>query len=387
MFALVLSFLSITSAAVLRRVTLEPSVNTFSSSLWQQEPALDADIVNAIFVIQRDTKVVDKFEQQLLDISNPVSPNYGKWLTKEEVIAQIAPSAEKLEIVNDFLAAHNILDNNIRVSDFQDKIFVKMPVKVASEMLATEFARFRSVENSKIVILRATRAYSLPEGVAQAVSLVDDILRFPSIRRSHLIPPGNETVKATDPFASCGASCNGFTTPAVLEQAYSFTPVSKAATGNSVAVAEFQYQYYDNADLQSFSKACGVTTTVDTTIGGNTPLVCNVGCVEALLDIEYIGAITNPIPLTTIYSGTYSLLDWVDGLISMKNPPLVNSVSYGNDEVQQTSTAYMQECNTQFMIAGSMGLSLLFASGDQGVWGRTGVGATFNPGVSWPCLL
>jgi tripeptidyl-peptidase-1 len=65
--------------------------------------------------------------------------------------------------------------------------------------------------------------------------------------------------------------------------------------------------------------------------------------------------------------------------MAMKSPPLVNSVSYGNDEVQQTSTEYMQECNTQFMMAGSLGLSLLFAAGDQGVWGRSGVGATFNP--------
>lgn len=59
--------------------------------------------------------------------------------------------------------------------------------------------------------------------------------------------------------------------------------------------------------------------------------------------------------------------------------PLVNSVSYGNDEVQQTSTEYMDECNTQFMAAGTMGLSLLFAAGDQGVWGRSGVGSTYHP--------
>ena len=88
-------------------------------------------------------------------------------------------------------------------------------------------------------------------------------------------------------------------------------------------------------------------------------------------------------------------------VISLPNPPLVHSVSYGNDEVQQTSVQYMDSCNVQFMIAGSMGLSILFASGllpfvytqyldesnyhftnvsgDQGVWGRSGVGATFNP--------
>jgi tripeptidyl-peptidase-1 len=74
-----------------------------------------------------------------------------------------------------------------------------------------------------------------------------------------------------------------------------------------------------------------------------------------------------------------SLLDWVDQVMAMPNPPLVHSVSYGNDEVQQTSVDYMEACNDQFMAAGNMGLSILFASGDQGVWGRSGVGATYNP--------
>lgn len=136
----------------------------------------------------------------------------------------------------------------------------------------------------------------------------------------------------------------------------------------------------DNADLKAFGNACKVTSTVDATIGGNNEKVCEKGgCVEALLDIEYIEAVANPIPLTVIYLSTYSLLDWVDQIISMANPPLVHSVSYGNDEIQQTSVQYMQSVNEQFMVAGSLGLSILFASGDQGVWGRSGVGKTYNP--------
>jgi hypothetical protein len=66
----------------------------------------------------------------------------------------------------------------------------------------------------------------------------------------------------------------------------------------------FLFYIDDNADLKSFSTACSVTATVDTTIGGNNEAVCNAGCVEALLDIEYIEAVANPIPLTVIYSAT-----------------------------------------------------------------------------------
>jgi len=147
-----------------------------------------------------------------------------------------------------------------------------------------------------------------------------------------------------------------------------------------MSVAEFQYQYWDQADLTAFNGACDTDASVTTTIGGNNERICTAGgCVEALLDIEYIGAVANPIPLTVIYSSTFSLLDWVDQIISLENPPLVHSVSYGNDEVQQTSYEYMQTTNVQFATAGALGLSILFASGDQGVWGRSGVGKTFHP--------
>ena len=61
----------------------------------------------------------------------------------------------------------------------------------------------------------------------------------------------------------------------------------------------------DNTDLNTFGTACGVTAQVDTTIGGNNEKPCMAGgCVEALLDIEYIEAVAYPIPLTVIYSST-----------------------------------------------------------------------------------
>lgn len=270
--------------------------------------------------------------------------------------------------------------DNIKVNKLRNLIQVEMPAKVAAEVLRTEFAMFRSILQRDVVLPRITKPYYLPEEVANVVSIVDDIMRFPALRnppRAYGAEIGNT---ADDEFASCGTKCNGYTTPAVLKSRYGFQQVSSVAAGNSMSVAEFQFQYYDNTDLKAFSNACGVTATVDTTIGGNVEQICEAGgCVEALLDIEYIEAVANPIPLTVIYVAQYSLLNWVNQVLEMDNPPLVHSVSYGNDEVQQTSVEYMNSVNEQFMIAGSMGLSILFASGDQGVWGRSGVGKTFHP--------
>jgi len=136
--------------------------------------------------------------------------------------------------------------------------------------------------------------------------------------------------------------------------------------------------------LEEFSSQCGIdTVTVSSLVGSNSESYCTWGlehCIESLLDIEYIGAVAQPIPLTVYYFSSYSLYDWIENLNDNSDPELVHSVSYGNDEAQQTSNDYMYSCNTDFMKVGARGVSILFAAGDQGVWGREGTsGSIFHP--------
>ena len=55
------------------------------------------------------------------------------------------------------------------------------------------------------------------------------------------------------------------------------------------------------------------------------------------LQIEYIKAMSQGTNLTVIYGKRYSLLTWATRITSMDSPPLVHSVSYGNDEKQQVA--------------------------------------------------
>jgi tripeptidyl-peptidase-1 len=142
-----------------------------------------------------------------------------------------------------------------------------------------------------------------------------------------------------------------------------------------MAVAEFQGQYFKPDDLAAFSEACHRDVNVSEVIGDERPIPG----VEAELDIEYIRAVSPGTPLTVVYSSTYSLLNWVTEITSLPDSPAVHSVSYGNDEKQQTGASYIYTCNTAFMKAGAAGLSIIFASGDQGVCGRRGCGGFLRP--------
>jgi len=149
-------------------------------------------------------------------------------------------------------------------------------------------------------------------------------------------------------------------------------------------VAEFQGQQFDYTDLNGFATQCNSTTyKVDLRSGTNSEAHCSIyeeACIESLLDIEYASGLTQPIPLADYYSDTYSLLDWAQTVDGDTGAPAVHSVSYGNDEIQQTSNAYMFQCNDEFQKITARGITIIFASGDQGVWGRSGTTTGhFNP--------
>ena len=177
-------------------------------------------------------------------------------------------------------------------------------------------------------------------------------------------------------------------TPAVIAERYNLPVPSTAATGSNLAVSEFQGQVWDQKDLDTFAGNCKQSVTWNVTVNhengtispGNVckiPIIGTQACGEALLDIEYAKGIAGPaIPLTDIYAGGYNLLKWSQSVeaIDDANKILVHSVSYGNDEAQQTGADFMEQCNAGFMKIGVRGVSILFASGDQGVCGRSGCG-------------
>lgn len=79
LFAILLVALAVAARAA--DVRMEPSVNVFSSSKWLKEKqSIENDVIQTTFVLKHDKSATTEFERTLLDISNPKSPNYGKWL-------------------------------------------------------------------------------------------------------------------------------------------------------------------------------------------------------------------------------------------------------------------------------------------------------------------
>lgn len=168
----------------------------------------------------------------------------------DAVRAKLAPKADHFKAVTDYIWNFGVTE--VKTNAAKDLITVTMPVTVANQMFNTEFAKFTSVVRRDLSVHRVTKPYSLPAEIADKVSIVDDVLRFPSIRQNHRV--FGAEAQADDEFGSCGVKCNGYTTPAVLEKAYSYSRLNSSAVakGNSMSVAEFQLQYckfFENATL------------------------------------------------------------------------------------------------------------------------------------------
>jgi tripeptidyl-peptidase-1 len=225
---------------------MEPSIKTFSSFMWKRaglRAGKDDTQIQVVFALKHDKSKRDSFEKLMLDISTPKSSKYGQHLSKKEVTDFLAPSQENLRKVRDYVSGFN--PKMVSVSAHQDMIHVTLSVVEAERMLNTELAAFTSRDNRDITIVRATGPYYLPHEIAPMVNVVDNVVRFPSIRKTQLVEtsaPAFGDVGADAEFSSCGAKCIAMTTPAVLQKRYGYPTLDSkdVASGNGMSVAEWR---------------------------------------------------------------------------------------------------------------------------------------------------
>ncbi|XP_067420744.1 tripeptidyl-peptidase 1 isoform X1 [Emydura macquarii macquarii] len=109
---------------------------------------------------------------------------------------------------------------------------------------------------------------------------------------------------------------------------------------------------------------------------------------EASLDVEYIMS-TGANISTWVFSNAgrhesqEPFLAWLLLLSNMSSLPWVHSVSYGDNE-DSLSRAYMERLNVEFMKAAARGLTVLFASGDEGAGCRKVAGGSHAFQPSFP---
>ena len=164
------------------------------------------------------------------------------------------------------------------------------------------------------------------------------------------------------------------TTPLTIRALYNVGSAIGSSSNNSVAVVEFQGYHYNYNDLEIQWQKYDIEPCKITNVPSNQP---SGDGLEAELDTQYISSIGQRIPMTVWYSdGSLgdALMEWTTTVLNETNPPLLFSVSYFYPEAH-FGASYISRLNTNLAAMGTRGISLLFASGDDGAGG----GCTTGP--------
>lgn len=145
---------------------------------------------------------------------------------------------------------------------------------------------------------------------------------------------------------------------------------------NSQAIANFMGIGVSEEDAKLFRYAMGIRGQPPVKyVGANAP----VG-VEGNIDLQWIQAIGDNVPTTSwstpgMVPAHEPFLEWLVSLANASDPPLVHSVSYGENEEDYTA-AYELRANMELAKLGMRGISVLVATGDTGIQGAAQDGGT-----------
>ncbi|KAJ3481806.1 hypothetical protein NLG97_g7732 [Lecanicillium saksenae] len=309
-------------------------------------------------------------QDKLADIADPASPNYGKWLSTEEIAEYTAPAEADVAAVKSWLASAGISEVTMPTNDWLE---FSVPVSKMESLLGSKYQWFVNVETGEKV--PRTIEYSVPQNLHSLIDVVT-----PTTALYHDQGPVKSNAKAAALQIS----------PKFIRNTYN---VDYTGTGNTlIATTGFVGYGANHTDYLDFSRRFqpGMKDFTDVSIGSGQNNE-DASTFEGNLDTQYAGAIAYPNPAQFIANPPESdnngfadaMLGLGTYLNSAKNPPSVVSVSYGGEE-QHFSSSYLDRVCNEYMKAGAKGISILISSGDSGVGGRNEETCPDGFYATWP---
>ncbi|EJF64904.1 subtilisin-like protein [Dichomitus squalens] len=353
---------------------------------------------------------LQNLEAYLLDIADPTSPNYGKHWPADKVTDTFRPSKTTVDVVHSWLAVDNGISlDNIQLSRNGDALHVNVTIAEAERILGAEYNIYRHGKTG-IERVGCHQGYALPEHVSKHVDIVWPTVHFGNsvvTRRdasaSSLLHVEHESGATTQPISEAeleASGCDEAVTIECLRDLYHFDYEPLAADRNTIAVAEFEANIVQPADLDLFFQTYApdrvgqVPTLVSIENGTNSP-PGSLG--EATLDFDLVmgllsakqevkqyavgttNANQNPVDeLLGAFDASFCERDGVsdEDLVDCGDKPLPNVISisyhFSPDYIDPTITPVVTRQCTEIGKLSLRGITFVASSGDSGVSYGTG---------------
>ena len=320
-------------------------------------------------------------EQLLADQQNPQSPQYHQWLTPEAFGLQYGVSQADLDQVADWLRSHGFAIVEIPAG--------RLCIVFSGTVSQVESAFQTSIRtyhvNGETHYANAADP-EIPRALAPVVHGVVSLNDF----RSSPLHTGLRSL-AMPEFAS--GNGQSYLAPADFATIYDLGPLTKNAitgTGQSIAIAG--RSNLNLTDVQTFRSYFGLPANNPTIIVNATDpgIVSTDEETEAVLDVEWAGAVAQNAAIKFVVSASTSSTDGVDlsaaYIVNQKLAPVM-SVSFGVCEAAAGSSgnAFI---NNLWQQAAAEGITVFVAAGDSGAAGcdaPTSPAATHGAAVNALC--
>ncbi|KAJ7628119.1 subtilisin-like protein [Mycena rosella] len=331
-------------------------------------------------------------EQRLLQISSPSHPDYGKWLSKDEVNAHVTPTQETVDAVLQFLTFNNLTAST--ATSAGDVLSVELSAEQANALFTADFHIFQSSESGTNIV--RTISYSMPSSLQDHVKYVHPTVLFPTTADGATLisfPGTTDPLNKISSSPSAPSSCDeSIVTPGCLIDLYGI-PTTTTATNVTIGVTGLNNAYPQTADLQFFldtyrpdlvNEIWTVVSVANGTVIQRAPQPQDQ---EPNLDTQMIVSLGSGV--STVYYSVGpeptidSLLVLAEYLVSLDTPPTVMSSCFSSGAIDTSfSLAHAIDYCNLYMQLGARGTSVIWASGDHGVGDCDGQFNEFS--VMWP---
>ncbi|KAI2789280.1 Tripeptidyl-peptidase sed1 [Penicillium oxalicum] len=396
---------------------------------WTDSKKLDGSVMLPVRIGLTQSNL-DQGHNLLMEMSDPSSSKYGKYMTEAEVHDFFAPGQKAIEDVRSWLESSGISGDRVSHSVNKQWLQFEASTEELEALLRTEYRLYSHAHTGRSHI--ACREYHIPRSVREHIDFITpgivprEVTGVSPIGKDKLskrrvqgnpakilpVAPGlMEKIQKANPLDSCDTAV----TPECIQQLYNIPKGHSATPGNELGIFEALGDVYAQEDLDLFFKnfapeiPIGTHPKLEGVDGGVAPTTpANAGA-ESDLDFQISYPIIwpqNSILFQTddmVYESNYTylgflntFLDAIDGSycseVSPLDPPYpdpapggykghlqcgvykkptVISISYGGAEADLPISYQRRQCN-EFLKLGIQGVSVVVSSGDSGVQGARG---------------
>ena len=312
--------------------------------------------VRLTFAIKQTNK--DWLRKKIETVSNPESPDYGKYLNFDEIAKVVHGEVDAVGALVNCFADFGVTLANHHFTLGRDFAVVDVPVGVAERLFSADYYVFKEPVTGIETVRSHT--YSLPHSLRGHIDYVVGVTDFPRPNR----------IFATHSTIPLRKRSGGDVTPQLLYKDYKIGNYTSKSGKNSQAIASFLKQYFSPSDLKAFQKGYHLQQeAVAKVVGENDPQDPGM---EANLDVQFIMSTARNAPTWFVSTsklanhGQEDFLSWIIGQVNTTDSPWVHSASYGDVESSIPSD-YLSRVEIEFQKFGLSGRTLFFASGDSGV--------------------